>query len=89
MLLLISPAKSFDFASPAHILNSSTPEFVEESTTLIKKMATFSEKKLEELMHISPELAALNVGRYKKWVPQPKKENTKQALLAFNGEVFI
>ncbi|MDH5476346.1 MAG: peroxide stress protein YaaA [Cyclobacteriaceae bacterium] len=88
MLLLISPAKSFDFESPAHILRSSTPEFVEESTTLIKKMATFSQKKLEELMHISPELAALNFGRYKKWSPQPKKENTKQALLAFNGEVF-
>ncbi len=88
MLLLISPAKSFDFESPAHALNSSEPEFKEESTRLIKKMGTFSRKKLGKLMGISPELAALNVDRYQKWTPMPKRENTKQALLAFNGEVF-
>ena len=39
-------------------------------------------------MSISPELAALNVDRYQKWTPEPKREDTKQALLAFNGEVF-
>ena len=39
-------------------------------------------------MSISPELAALNVDRYQKWTPEPKREYTKQALLAFNGEVF-
>lgn len=88
MLLLISPAKSFDFESPAHIQNASEPDFVAESTRLIKKMGTFSRKKVGELMSISPELAALNVDRYKNWTPTPKKKDTKQALLAFNGEVF-
>lgn len=88
MLLLISPAKSFDFESPAHTDQSSEPRFVDESTRLIKKARTFSRKKLGELMKISPELAALNVERYQKWTPEPAKEDTKQALLAFNGEVF-
>jgi len=88
MLLLISPAKSFDFESPAHTLSSSEPDFIEESTRLIKKMSTFSRKKLGKLMSISPELAALNVDRYQKWTPKPKREDTKQAVLAFNGEVF-
>jgi len=88
MLLLLSPAKSFDFDSPASTQHFTEPRFVEESTRLIKKMGTFSKKKIGELMHISPELAALNVGRYKKWTPNPKKEATKQAILAFNGEVF-
>lgn len=88
MLLLISPAKSFDFESPSHTNSSSEPDFVAESTRLIKKVGTFSRKKLGTLMNISPELAALNVARYQKWTPQPKKEDTKQALLAFNGEVF-
>ena len=88
MLVLISPAKSFDFESPATTQLFSEPRFVEESTKLIKKMETFSQQKLGELMHISPELATLNVERYKKWTPNPKKEATKQALLAFNGEVF-
>ncbi len=88
MLLLISPAKSFNFKSNATTQSFSEPRFVEESTRLVKKMGTFSQKKLGELMHISDELAALNVGRYKKWTANPKKEDTKQALLAFNGEVY-
>ena len=88
MLVLLSPAKSFDFESVASTQRFSEPRFMEESTRLIKKMGTFSKKKIGELMHISPELAALNVDRYKKWTPNPKKEDTKQAILAFNGEVF-
>ncbi len=88
MLLLISPAKSFDFESLAHTESSSTPDFVEESTRLIKKMGTFSRKKLGALMSISPELAELNVSRYQKWTPQPRREDAKQAMLAFNGEVY-
>jgi len=51
-------------------------------------MGTFSRKKLGKLMSISPELAVLNVDRYQKWTPNPKREDTKQAVLAFNGEVF-
>lgn len=88
MLLLISPAKSFDFDSPSHTSSSTKPDFVEESTRLIKKMRSFSSTKLGELMSISPELAELNVNRYQKWIPQPKTEDTKQALLAFSGEVY-
>jgi len=88
MLILISPAKSFDFESPAHTQSASEPDFTAESTRLIKKARTFSKKKLGTLMSISPELAALNVDRYQKWTPEPKRETTKQALLAFNGEVF-
>lgn len=88
MILLLSPAKSFDFDSPSNTTNSSVPDFVEESTRLIKKMGTFSKKKLGMIMNISAELAALNVERYQKWTPQPKEEDTKHAILAFNGEVY-
>lgn len=88
MLILISPAKSFDFESPAHTEMHSSPDFVEESTRLIKKMRTFSAKKLGELMHLSADLSTLNVNRYKDWSLEPKRENTKQALLTFNGEVY-
>lgn len=88
MLLLISPAKSFDFESPAQTQHFSQPEFSEESERLIKKMRSFSAKKLGELMSLSKDLSVLNVDRYQNWVPNPKKENTKQAALAFNGEVY-
>ena len=88
MLLLISPAKSFDFDSASHTQNFSKPLFVNESAQLIKKMCSFSQKKLSELMKLSPELATLNVDRYQQWSTTPKRENTKQAVLAFNGEVY-
>ena len=88
MLLLISPAKSFDFDSSVHTQNYSEPLFIEESARLIKKMRSFSTKKLSELMKLSSELATLNVDRYQQWSVSPKRENTKQAVLAFNGEVY-
>ncbi|MCF6353261.1 MAG: peroxide stress protein YaaA [Cyclobacteriaceae bacterium] len=92
MLVLISPAKSFDpkaFGPESPSAHTFTkPIFKEEPARLIKKMGTFSKKKIEELMHISPELAALNVGRYQKWLAEPTKDTTTAALLAFNGEVY-
>lgn len=88
MIILISPAKSFDFESPAHTQSYSEPDFLAESTRLIKKMGTFSRKKIGQMMSVSPELAALNVDRYQKWTPAPNRGNTKQAMLAFNGEVY-
>ena len=88
MLILISPAKSLDFETPAHTTLESEPLFVEESTKLVKKMRTFSKKKLGELMGISADLAQLNVERFKEWTPTPPNEQTKQALLFFTGEVF-
>jgi len=88
MLLLISPAKSFDFNSSVPTQNYSEPLFMEESERLIKKMRSFSQKQLSELMKLSPELSALNVDRYQQWSTNPKRENTKQAVLAFNGEVY-
>ncbi len=92
MLVLISPAKSFDpnaFGSEspkAH--TSSQPIFKEESARLVKKMTMFSKNKIGELMHISSELAALNANRYQQWSVQPNKDFTTAALLAFNGEVY-
>lgn len=88
MLLLISPAKSFDFESHAPTQSFSEPRFPEESERLIKKMRSFSAKKLGELMGLSKDLSTLNVDRYQTWTPTPKKEATKQAVLAFNGEVY-
>lgn len=88
MIILLSPAKSFDFDSNNISVSSSEPDFVEESTRLVKKMRSFSGKKLGELMSISPELASLNVERYQNWTPTPKEEDTKHAIFAFNGEAY-
>lgn len=88
MLVLLSPAKSFDFEAKAQTSKFSEPYFVEESTRLIKKMCTFSPKKLRELMGISYELAALNADRYQQWSPKPNERNAKQAILTYSGEAY-
>lgn len=88
MLILISPAKSLDFETPAPTNLASETLFNEESTKLVKKMRTFSKKRLGDLMSISKELAQLNVDRFNEWTSTPTKEQTKQALFCFTGEVY-
>ena len=88
MIIVISPAKSVDFDTPSPTGIYSQPEFVPEATKLIKKLNTLSGKKLGELMNISKDLVSLNQNRYQNWTPTPVYSQTKQAMLAFNGEVF-
>jgi cytoplasmic iron level regulating protein YaaA (DUF328/UPF0246 family) len=40
------------------------------------------------MMDLSNNLAALNVARYEAWRPQFTAKNSKQAVLAFNGDVY-
>lgn len=88
MITVISPAKSVDFETPSHVSLNSQPDFVAESTELIATLNTLSGDDIAKLMKISNELVALNMDRYKKWSPTPDREDIKQALLAFSGEVF-
>ena len=89
MLILLSPAKSLDYDTPlpdglAHTL----PPFIDESTQLIEVLRQKSPQDIASLMKISDPLAALNVARYEAWTPTFSAHNARQALLAFNGDVY-
>ena len=43
---------------------------------------------IASLMSISDALAALNVARYGAWSPRFTQENARQAVMAFNGDVY-
>ncbi len=88
MIAVISPAKSLDFESPSPIQSVSDTRFVEQSEKIVKKMRSFSRAKLGELMKISTPLAQLNHERFAQWTAQPTEENVKQAVFAFNGDVY-
>jgi len=47
-----------------------------------------SPQQVASLMDISDPLAALNVGRYAAWSPKYSARNARQAVLAFNGDVY-
>lgn len=89
MLTVISPAKTLDFETEPVTASHSQPDFVEDSEKLIRKLRTLSRKKLMGLMSISKPLAELNWQRYAAWEPHFSPENSKQALLAFKGDVYL
>ncbi|MBD3892796.1 peroxide stress protein YaaA [Hydrogenophaga sp.] len=88
MLFLLSPAKALDFATPAHVSTRSEPLFVERAAELIAVLRAQSPQQIAHLMGLSDPLAGRNVARYQAWQPQSSAQNAKQAVLAFNGDVY-
>ncbi len=88
MLILISPAKSLNLDSKNSLKNFTTPHFSSEATFLADQLKKLSAKDLEKLMDISPKLAELNHQRFQDFSPKFDFSNSKQALLAFDGDVY-
>ncbi len=89
MLLLLSPAKSLDYGTPLPPrLPHTLPLFSDQSAALIEILRAHSPQILAALMKISDPLAALNVARYAAWSPEASADNARQAILAFNGDVY-
>lgn len=88
MLFLLSPAKSLDFESALPDAPHTEPLFVKKSAQLISLMRKKSAAEVADMMDISDTLAQLNVGRYKAWRSKFTVENSRQAVLAFNGDVY-
>ncbi|MFN5403363.1 MAG: peroxide stress protein YaaA, partial [Burkholderiales bacterium] len=64
------------------------PQFVSQSAELIEVLKHKTPTQISELMDLSDNLAALNVARYEAWRPKFTAKNSKQAVLAFNGDVY-
>lgn len=88
MLVVISPAKNLDYDTPAITNTFTQPEMLGDSQRLIKHCRKLSPAKIGSLMKISDKLAGLNADRYAGWHTPFDSNNAKQALLAFNGDVY-
>ncbi|MFT6625645.1 MAG: cytoplasmic iron level regulating protein YaaA (DUF328/UPF0246 family) [Cycloclasticus sp.] len=88
MFLVISPAKTLDFETPAHTQQHSLPAFLPDSEELIEQLKSLSPSDVSSLMGISEKLGALNSNRFLQWRVPFTPENSKQALLAFKGDVY-
>lgn len=88
MLIVLSPAKSLDYATPALTGRYTQPEFMQHASKLVGILRNYSPAQIASLMKISDQLAALNVGRYATWQPQCALDNARQAVLAFSGDVY-
>lgn len=88
MLIVLSPAKSLDFDTPATTKTATQPQFVAQSNELMTILRELDVPALAQLMHLSDKLAALNVARNLEWQPTFEPHIAKQAILAFNGDVY-
>ena len=88
MLFLISPAKALDYETPATTAVHTQPLFVSQAAELIGVLKQKSPQEVASLMDLSDQLAGLNVGRYQAWTSTFTPANAKQAVLAFNGDVY-
>lgn len=87
MLILISPAKTLDYSTP-HFKEFTHPEFISDINSLVGVMKKKSAQEISDLMHVSENLATLNEERFKTFQKDFNEENSKQALLAFKGDVY-
>jgi uncharacterized protein len=89
MKILISPAKSLDYKSKLPTTRGTQPSFLDTSEKINSKLARMSRKKIGELMDISDNLAELNYERYRQFQPEHTKENSRPAIYAFAGDVYV
>jgi cytoplasmic iron level regulating protein YaaA (DUF328/UPF0246 family) len=88
MLVVVSPAKNLDYETAPITHVHSQPELLTEAEKLIKVCKKLTPADLSSLMHISDKLAGLNVARFSSWSKPFTTDNAKQAVLAFNGDVY-
>lgn len=88
MLFLLSPAKRLDYDSALPTSLHTHPLFTKQSAQLIKALRKLSADEVAALMSLSPALAKLNADRYRAWKPTFTQENSRQSILAFNGDVY-
>jgi uncharacterized protein len=88
MIVIISPAKTLYDQCPVHYEMHSDIDFLPEAEKIIAQLKKKSPEQISQLMDISPKLAELNFRRFQLWQPVFTSENSWQAILMFNGDVY-
>jgi uncharacterized protein len=88
MLIVLSPAKTLDFESPIKVNKTTEPDFIARSAELISTLRTMPPAQIGSLMSISDSLAQLNAARYASWSKKFTPDNSRPAMLAFDGDVY-
>ena len=88
MLIVLSPAKNLDYDRALPSDKHSQPDMLEQSQTLIHDLRKLAPHQVSALMKISDKLGTLNHDRFQQWQPPFNPNNARQALFAFNGDVY-
>jgi len=85
MLVLLSPAKLMNFDDVA-TPTPTQPELLDRAATLSKTTRNLTKTKIQQMMHLSDDLAQLNYERFKAF--DPENTHGKPAALTFAGDVY-
>ena len=88
MLVLLSPSKTLNFTDKPMSDEFTTPRMLKKSTALIKTLQNKSSSDIVNLMSVSPKIASLNSERFQSWKTPFTLNNAKQAIFAFQGDVY-
>jgi len=88
MLVVLSPAKTLDYKSPVPEAVFSQPALLDDAQLLITRCQNLSMQDIASLMKVSDKIAALNVARFTQWRVPFSSDNAKQAIFAFQGDVY-
>ena len=88
MLILLSPAKTLDYSIDSKS-NHTAPQFLNQSSKLIKILRQKEQKDIASLMGLSDKLASLNFDRYQSWkASKTLSDDAKPSVLVFKGDVY-
>lgn len=91
MKIVISPAKTLDYETEVPVKDFTVPAFLTSAKKIHKDLKKKKPGELAALMDISPALAELNWKRNqaKGFGAKLPRENVKQAVYAFKGDVYL
>jgi hypothetical protein len=88
MLILLSPAKNLDWSAPPESVARTQPALMKDAAALAKIAKRLTAGDLARLMDLSDKLADLNRARFQAFGGAASLAHAKQAILAFNGDVY-
>ena len=95
MRLILSPAKTLDFACghAAATAIATTPQHWKNSAEIMAELRTKSTAQLKKLLNVSDNITKLNQARNESFdaksaATQPKEALFKQAVLSYDGPAF-
>jgi uncharacterized protein len=89
VLIVVSPAKSLDYESKLPTRKHSEPRLLADSRELVSVMAQKSPRELSRMMSVSAALGELNHERFQDWETPFTPKNSRPAVLAFSGDVYV
>ena len=88
MLILLSPAKTLDFASPYPDVSATTPRFHRQANQLVERLQPMSARDLAALMQMSETLGEKTAAQFASWKKSARSQGSRPAIFAYQGDVY-